>query len=122
MTISNENAEETKPSRTEDNSRGIEIMTPGHPQWEIFVEVLMGPRGCNFHKGKKGPEWTCDSRIERPLTQAILKKWFPQVDIDETLVFFDSHGGYCDCEIIFNVENKYRSRQKGGAEKPPKKI
>jgi hypothetical protein len=122
MVTINENVGETVTSQAKDGSKVKEIMTPEHPQWELFVVVLMGPRGCNFHKGKKGPNWTCDSRIERPLTRAILKKWFPQIDIDETLAFFDSHGGLCDCEIIFNVEENYKARQKRAAEKPPEKI
>ena len=26
------------------------------------------------------------------------------IDIDGTLAFFREHGGYCDCEILFNVD------------------
>lgn len=26
------------------------------------------------------------------------------IDIESTMEFFNSHGGYCDCEILFNVE------------------
>ena len=26
------------------------------------------------------------------------------IDIEATLAFFESRGGYCDCEILLNVE------------------
>jgi hypothetical protein len=40
------------------------------------------------------------------------------VDIEGSLAFFESHSGYCDCEIAFNVESSFRFEQKGKGEKP----
>jgi hypothetical protein len=28
-------------------------------------------------------------------------------DISASIAFFRAHGGYCDCEILFNVEASY---------------
>ena len=28
-----------------------------------------------------------------------------EIDIDGTLEFFRKHGGHCDCEILFNVDD-----------------
>jgi hypothetical protein len=110
------------PGKTDANQAdGQEVkqtMTPEHPQWDAFMDLLTGPEGCNFHKGKKGHEWNCGHGFERPLTKAILEKHFPQVDIEGSLAFFESHSGYCDCEIAFNVESSFRFEQKGKGEKP----
>jgi hypothetical protein len=27
-----------------------------------------------------------------------------RVDIDGSIAFFQEHGGWCDCEILFNVD------------------
>jgi hypothetical protein len=79
-----------------------EIMTPQHPRWDEFVDLLEGPEGCNIHKTGQGPQWNCDGN-DKPLTRAILAKHFPEVDIEATMKFFNDHGGYCDCEIPLNV-------------------
>jgi hypothetical protein len=85
------------------------IMTPEHPQWSAFMDLLTGPEGCNFRIEENGPMFTCGGR-KRPLARAILKKHFPQVDIEGTIDFFESHGGHCDCEIAFNVETSFECK------------
>jgi hypothetical protein len=92
-----------------ESSEVKEIMTPAHPQWNAFMTLLTGEEGCNFQKGKKGPRWLCAHGFE--FTRAILSKHFPQVDIEESLKSFQSHGGYCDCEIVFNVEDSFKGHQ-----------
>lgn len=86
-----------------------EIMTPAHPKWKAFMTKLKGEEGCNFQKDEQGPRWLCANTFE--FTKAILSKHFPQVDIEKSLKSFQSHGGYCDCEIVFNVENSFKRNQ-----------
>jgi hypothetical protein len=79
-----------------------ELMTPEHPAWEAFIARLAGPEGCNFHEDARGElRWRC--RHNTRLAQAILARHFPTVDRAASLAFFAEHGGYCDCEIVFNV-------------------
>lgn len=83
------------------------VMTPEHPDWEAFCDLLAGPEGCDF-KNTDNPDetaWKCDKSSERPLTRGILAKHFPRIDVEKTLAFFDQRGGYCDCEVIWNVED-----------------
>lgn len=83
-----------------------EIMTLAHPLWEQFLEQLEGEQGCNFHEKIEGDPksitWTCTSSPDRPFATAILEK-ISGIDIEKTMQFFDSKGGGCDCEIIFNI-------------------
>ena len=78
-----------------------EVLTPDHPRWAEFVERLGGEEGCNFREDKAS--WRCGSEPEKPRAEAILRD-MGGVDVDESLVFFDLHGGHCDCQILFNVE------------------
>lgn len=86
------------------------IMTPQHPRWSEFIERLQGPEGCNFGQdfggqGRPVPgtfQRSCTQKTDRPFTRAILAK-MEDIDIAASLAFFNSRGGYCDCEIVFNV-------------------
>lgn len=89
----------------------LKIMTPKHPKWEEFIEILAGERGCNFiEKEPDTPEssasftWTCDNSTDRPFATAILTE-MGGIDIEKTLQYFDAAGGHCDCEIVFNVDS-----------------
>lgn len=75
-----------------------EIMTPDHPRWEEFMEKLAGPDGCNLDPEKD--TWEChhDFRFAKKILSSM-----PEIDVEESLLFFKRHGGYCDCEIGFNV-------------------
>lgn len=80
------------------------VMTPHHPRWQEFVERLEGPEGCNFREDDEGKTiWNCSSETDKPLATAILRK-MPDVDLEASLMYFHQHGGHCDCEILFNVD------------------
>lgn len=85
----------------------MSTMTPNHPRWEEFYERLEGPEGCNFHEkipgDKKSVTWKCKAGRDKSLAQAILEK-MDAIDVPASLSFFETRGGYCDCEILFNVE------------------
>lgn len=84
------------------------VMKPGHKKWKEFCARLDGPEGCNFKKVKKtektplGMSWTCNAQLDRPFATKILKDM--GADVDASLEHFSNHGGYCDCEILLNVD------------------
>lgn len=88
------------------------LMTPLHPKWSEFVTDLEGPNGCNFTRKKtktKTYTWKCDSTAKRPICRRLLRRY--GADVAGSLQFFAKHGGFCDCEVLFNVERGFlRSR------------
>lgn len=71
-----------------------EAMTPSNPRWKEFTEALemsVRAEGCNAGRDKS-------------LATSILKVMgFHKTLIDTSLAYFESHGGFCDCEIIYNI-------------------
>lgn len=81
------------------------VMTTNHPEWEHFCGLLSGKEGCNFKKDeKKRTTWRCAGGNDKSLATAILKTHFPNIDIKKSMAYFEKHGGFCDCEILFNVD------------------
>ena len=88
----------------------MEVMWPGNPRWREFTERLDGPEGCDFRQLDPGDPMsiTCNCMgddIPR-LAIGILHK-MGGVDIPRSIGFFRQYGGYCDCEILYNVEDSY---------------
>ena len=86
------------------------IMTPEHPRWEEFMERLEGPEGCDFTlkdpNDIKTATWKCKNGRDKSFAEAILKDMGLNAEgIAASALFFEKHGGYCDCEICFNVED-----------------
>jgi len=80
-----------------------EIMTRKHSKWEEFCARLEGEEGCDFKKNEEGRvTWKCGGGNDKSFAIAILKE-MGNIDIDASISYFDEHGGYCDCEILFNV-------------------
>lgn len=80
-------------------------MTKENPRWGEFAERLSGPEGCNF---RKDPDFkfTCDGTVERPRARLILARMGLSAEaVEASMGYFAEHGGYCDCEILFNVDN-----------------
>jgi len=82
------------------------VMTLKHPRWGEFIERLEGPEGCNFHEQEPGNPnsvtWTCKAGTDKSLATAILED-MGDVSIKKSMIYFENHGGCCDCEILFNV-------------------
>ena len=83
----------------------MEAMTPEHPKWEEFIGILEGPEGCNFREVDGTTLWDCAAGNSKEHAHRILGDFKPPVDVWNSLRYFDTHGGYCDCEIIFNVDH-----------------
>ena len=69
-----------------------EIMTPESPRWREFCDKLddaIGRHGCN----------STDTRLAKRLLRSM-----KCVDVEASVEYFEDHGGYCDCEILLNVD------------------
>jgi hypothetical protein len=78
-------------------------MSPSHPRWDEFLERLCGPEGCDF----KAKGWTCfgDVRFSRKVLSGM---GLDAAATDLSIGGFRKLGGYCDCEVVFNVEESDR--------------
>lgn len=77
-----------------------EPMLPGHPRWMEFLERLCGPEGCNFTE----TTWTCFGGDDKRFSRGILADMgLSGPAIAASLAYFEDHGGYCDCEVVFNL-------------------
>ena len=72
-----------------------------------YLKTLAGPQGCNFHKGYKGQTvWKCAGGTSTKISRKILMKLnVAPSDTVRLLAFAKKHGGYCDCEILFNAKS-----------------
>lgn len=81
----------------------MRAMTAEHERWDEFTERLAGPEGCNFRWDEDDEmHWKCAGGNDKSLAAGILLR-MGDIDIPASLVYFEEHGGHCDCEIIFNV-------------------
>jgi hypothetical protein len=71
-----------------------EILNREHVGWNEFSSLLYD---AIFPNGK----WHCKGNFQN--TEKILTEHFPGVDVPETIRYFKANGGYCDCEVGFNV-------------------
>jgi hypothetical protein len=79
------------------------LMWPGHAGWTAFIEKLEGPDGCDFKRDENGKiTWRCKGGKDKNLAAAIMQS-MGDVDIPASLAYFEHLGGYCDCEILFNL-------------------
>ncbi len=73
---------------------------PGHPRWEEFLDRLCGPDCMDVVVDES---WNCfgDLRFsERVLGEMGVSGPALAVNIQ----YFKNHGGYCDCEVVLNVD------------------
>jgi hypothetical protein len=82
-----------------------ETLTPQSPRWDEFADALSDALTVSTNPHR----WHCDGdegqavpgRAHRCAKQVMTD--MGNIDIDASLNFFKAHGGYCDCEILFNV-------------------
>jgi hypothetical protein len=90
-------------------SAPIGLMLPEHPRWDEFMIRLEGPDGCNFRREDPDDEssplvWDCAGNHDR--AEAILSDMgFGADTIDASIEAWEEAGGYCDCEVAFNVDS-----------------
>jgi hypothetical protein len=91
-------------------------MHPGHPRWQEFYEKLGGPGYVNFRNENGQTRWDCKAGRDKSHAIRLLSEMgFSTQQIVETCVYFEDHGGMCDCEILWNVAprapRRVRTRQ-----------
>jgi hypothetical protein len=102
----------------------MNIMKPGHPRWSEFIGRLKGPEGCNFIAHELGNPasitYRCLGGKDKSKAIAIMKE-MGGLNIRGSLLYFEKHGGFCDCEILFNVEVSAHEMKRGTSPKrmPP---
>lgn len=84
-------------------------MNREHSKWKEFLDRLEGREGCDFKEkipgDKNSVTWKCKGGKNKNFAEKILKKMgFDDKQIKKSFNYFESHGGYCDCEILFNVD------------------
>ena len=78
-----------------------EILTPDSDRWSAFFDALdyaVEVNGCD------GDHWDAGPNTHR-LAKRVMTE-MGNVDIPESIAYFQNHGGYCDCEILMNVDRR----------------
>jgi hypothetical protein len=78
----------------------VEVLTPQSPRWNGFCNRLAQA----MHMTDES--WHCDG--DGPHVHRYAKQIMAEmggIDVPASLAFFESRGGYCDCEILFNVDD-----------------
>ncbi len=76
-----------------------EVMTPDHLRWNEFLEALCDKN--HLDAPDVSGTTKCDNTHQH--TRAILKE-MGGFNIEETIKFFEGSGSFCDCEVVFNVD------------------
>ena len=74
-----------------------EILTPSHKLWPTFRKKL--DDNVSIYKDEKLHN---QCKGDLTLTTRILES-MENIDIKETLIFFNEYGGSCDCKVLVNV-------------------
>lgn len=82
-------------------SKTLGVMTVDYSRWEEFTIRLFETLRLN----------DCSHGRKCELARKILTAMGASArDITESLVYFSENGGYCDCEILLNVESRLYQR------------
>jgi hypothetical protein len=81
----------------------INYMTPQNRRWDEFANLLA--TRCKMVGEGEEMTWHCAGGEKKLGARAVLRKMgYKQAYITRSLTFFESEGGRCDCEILFNVD------------------
>lgn len=81
----------SRAERAPDAPADPNVVTPAHPLWEEFAGRLDATIRAE----------RCDGASL--MLSARLLGGMAGIDVGKSLDFFRDHGGYCDCEVLFNV-------------------
>jgi hypothetical protein len=84
----------------------------GHPQWNEFVGRLGQALNPQLNDDGQIVSWSCETDLRR--TEAIVGEM--GFDVEATLTYLTEHGGYCDCEVLLNVEAEAEHRRACGGD------
>ena len=99
----------TRKSLSEAQERPQLVMTPLHPRWVEFLAWLSEPEYLDF-EARNGciTHSHCQSNLR--FSRTILTQ-MGGIDVRASLAFFREHGGYCDCEVLMNVEASFAAQE-----------
>jgi hypothetical protein len=72
-------------------------------QLKQLKDWLEGPEACSFRQEVAGDpntiKWVCDNEL------TFTRKWLEArvLDVEGAITYLKEHGGYCDCEVVFNA-------------------
>jgi Protein of unknown function (DUF2695) len=77
----------------------MELMTTENPRWNEFADAL----------DQMGAKFGCDGDHRRYVHRhaRTVMEDMGKIDIEGSLAYFRDHGGYCDCEILLNVDRDW---------------
>ena len=78
------------------------LITPTDIGWSTFVDILENAVENNPCAG---------SKILARSTLEWMDNQTGDIDVNGSLDYFENHGGYCDCEVLANVERRWASEQ-----------
>lgn len=82
-----------------------EIMTPEHPKWNEFCYRVAGGDGSEQPPRCNGCLKNADGTLNRKSYVVRALKTM-RMDVKHSVEFFESYGGVCDCEVLFNVPDQ----------------
>ena len=72
-----------------------EVMTKEHPLWDVFLKKL----------GDRLARYPCKAgRHKGNAISVLLEMGLSANEVNKSVEYFEHNGGYCDCEILLNVE------------------
>jgi hypothetical protein len=84
------------------------MLTPDSARWTEFCNSLIEALAPQVLDGDKISDgdlmFGCDNTLKH--SEQILRA-MGGIDVDLTLDYFEDHGGFCDCEVPFNVERSH---------------
>jgi hypothetical protein len=86
---------------SEENRNGFHHPHAQEPRWSEFITALGGAVFPDDH--------ACLCRHDYRYAEAIMVR-MGGIDIPKSIAFFQTHGGYCDCLIIFDVDFDPRAK------------
>lgn len=84
------------------------MMTPAHPRWSEFydqLEELLSRWGCSGDGTQLDGKTGAVAPQSRP-TLCMSRRLLIEMgcNVEASLAFFRDNGGFCDCEVLLNVE------------------
>lgn len=77
-------------------------LTLAHPRYLEFLDLLSGPNGLDL---QPDGSYDCAHGTDKThATNALRTMGFGDAEIASTLAYFEARGGFCDHEILLDVE------------------
>jgi len=86
------------------NNNTTDVLTPGHKLWPTFRKKLDDTITTYINN-------KLHNRCQGDLSNTIkILESLKNIDIKETIIFFQEMGGSCDCKVLMNVARIWRNK------------